>query len=467
MSGHVIRDRHSRDVTNNALASSAPATAPWAQTVGDIRSRASVSTQPLLVSTNGYFADDLRCYYKFVAGVRCPATAVMKDDALDMRRGHCHEPMPLDAEMAQVVVQLRQAVQQGGGLRTNRHLFDQAAVGEAGAAIGYPAARQILMRERRRNHPATPQTPAQAAHAIEAAVPGIRRNLAFTITTDDGQAAICLAADDVVASAVAHPNLDIQADGTFRMVPRQFHQLLVVFVATDGVILPAFWVLASCRTRDMYGRILAEIGRRLPAPVRFMSDWERALQAAAAAVWPNSSINGCWFHYAQAVLRQIRRHGLLATYERPHWECPSARWARKLLVLPLVPARHLHTAWKLLLDPNVPEVEPELEPQVTRLEAYVARQWRALPADRLSVHGLERRTNNDAESFFCWARCQHPRSPPQLLAVRSQGQQPPTGTPGLQSSASSSPTFARGGSCALRTSACGCWRRKRTPAPGR
>lgn len=113
-------------------------------------------------------------------------------------------------------------------------------------------------------------------------------------------------ASGVVDSVAAHPSLDLQADGTFRVVPRLYQQVLVLFVEANGVVLPAFFVLMTHRTRLLYQMVLLEVSRRLPPPARFMSDWERALRGAAAAVWPAMSLSGCWFHFAQAVLRQVR-----------------------------------------------------------------------------------------------------------------------------------------------------------------
>ncbi|XP_037094634.1 uncharacterized protein LOC119114723 [Pollicipes pollicipes] len=126
-------------------------------------------------------------------------------------------------------------------------------------------------------------------------------------------------------------------------------------MGVSGAMLPDVFVLMSCRTRRLYHAVFGEIRRVLGAPVRrFLSDWERALQGAAAAGWPEAVQSGCWFHYAQAIIRQIRRLGLRAEYTME--ASAFSRWARKIVILPLVPADRLHEAWTLLLERQVPEV---------------------------------------------------------------------------------------------------------------
>ena len=57
------------------------------------------------------------------------------------------------------------------------------------------------------------------------------------------------------------------------------------------------------------------------------------------------------------------------------------------------------------------EEQLDLRGRVAAVKAYMERQWRPLPADQLSVFGLERRTNNDAESFASFGAT-HPTAHP-------------------------------------------------------
>ena len=57
------------------------------------------------------------------------------------------------------------------------------------------------------------------------------------------QVVVILETEGVVRAAAAGERLELQADGTFRVVPRLFKQLLVVFLGTNGRMLPAFYEL--------------------------------------------------------------------------------------------------------------------------------------------------------------------------------------------------------------------------------
>ena len=92
-------------------------------------------------------------------------------------------------------------------------------------------------------------------------------------------------AQGVVAAGADSPQLDVQADGTFIVVPNMFHRLFVVFISTSGRMLPAYFVLMTSRTQRLYQAVLERIAGDLGQPIhRFMSDWESAIQGAAEAV---------------------------------------------------------------------------------------------------------------------------------------------------------------------------------------
>ncbi|XP_037069566.1 uncharacterized protein LOC119090941 [Pollicipes pollicipes] len=151
----------------------------------------------------------------------------------------------------------------------------------------------------------------------------------------------------------------------------------------------------SHRSRHLYGAVLGAIGRRLRlAPATFLAGWEDGLQAAAQTIWPQARVSGGWFHYAKAVLDQIRRVGLVAEYKQPATD--FGKWARELLTVPLVPADRLEDVWALLLDREAPETAPELRPQVDLLRRYM-QEWRQLEAERLCVHGQPRRVSDYAK----------------------------------------------------------------------
>ena len=92
---------------------------------------------------------------------------------------------------------------------------------------------------------------------------------------------------------------DIQFDGTFYTVPVQFYQLWTIFVVVDRYTLPAIHCLMTSKSQELYIVILGRIFSNLPnfKPTTVVSDWESAPRNSFKQIYPNTNINGCWFHY--------------------------------------------------------------------------------------------------------------------------------------------------------------------------
>ncbi|KRX64538.1 hypothetical protein T06_11943 [Trichinella sp. T6] len=58
---------------------------------------------------------------------------------------------------------------------------------------------------------------------------------------------------------------------------------------------------------------LDELGVQLE-PAKFVYDFETALIPAIQGNFPNTQVQGCFFHFCQAVLRQVGRLGLRTDY---------------------------------------------------------------------------------------------------------------------------------------------------------
>ncbi|CAF3786921.1 unnamed protein product [Rotaria socialis] len=68
-------------------------------------------------------------------------------------------------------------------------------------------------------------------------------------------------------------------------------------------------------------------------PNTITSDFEKALIKAIADEFPQARHAGCYFHFTQAVYRNIQKHGLTTAYR----DCEIARtFCRKLMTLPLL-----------------------------------------------------------------------------------------------------------------------------------
>lgn len=116
-------------------------------------------------------------------------------------------------------------------------------------------------------------------------------------------------------------------------------------------------------------------------PVVVMSDYEDAIRLAVKTFWPEADLRGCWFHYAQRVLRKAK---LL--------KIAGARFSHAIQIamsLPLLPEEYI--------EAGIQYVASLLSgPDCDQFVAYLRTQWLH---SNISVFGQSSRTNNLAESF--------------------------------------------------------------------
>jgi len=132
-----------------------------------------------------------------------------------------------------------------------------------------------------------------------------------TVNTSDGGTACTFAStaqlDLLSASSAVH------FDATYKTMPRQFYQLFTIFVARQQYLFPVCFILMTRKTEELYLAAFNELKSLLPgfSPVNVMADFEDASMLAFKAVYgQNVEAEGCWFHFAQAVVRTAKNVGL-------------------------------------------------------------------------------------------------------------------------------------------------------------
>ena len=99
-------------------------------------------------------------------------------------------------------------------------------------------------------------------------------------------------------------------DATFAIAPKPFYQCLVVmsFDETLQIYIPILYILMTNKSQKMYRNALEWIfklsGRRVN-PHTITCDFEMALINALQGIFPYSKINGCLFHWKQAIKRKL------------------------------------------------------------------------------------------------------------------------------------------------------------------
>lgn len=116
-------------------------------------------------------------------------------------------------------------------------------------------------------------------------------------------------------------------------------------------------------------------------PVSVMADYEDALRLAAVELWPAVQVQGCWFHFAQAVLRKAVKTSVA--------KAGMEDVVQMAMTLPLLPQSEMGEGFALIRRLLVVEGG-------TKFCNYLESQW---GNKNISVFRLDHRTNNLAESF--------------------------------------------------------------------
>ena len=100
-------------------------------------------------------------------------------------------------------------------------------------------------------------------------------------------------------------------DGTFKIVPRPFYQVLVImcYDQQTRVYVPVMYILMTGKTELLYRHALywanaIVLGHSSPRMVT--CDFEKALMNAVKSTFKNVTVNGCLFHWKQAILRKLK-----------------------------------------------------------------------------------------------------------------------------------------------------------------
>lgn len=179
----------------------------------------------------------------------------------------------------------------------------------------------------------------------------------------------------------------IFCDGTFKTVPRMFHQLYTIHGIVRDYVFPLVYVLTTRKTQETYSQILnhlkthaASLGFEL-SPQMILADFELAFMNAAQDIFPTSTMHGCLFHFTQAVWKMAVNKGLKVQYNQ---EGSNVRRSiQQLMALPFVPLADVEETFDIIAN-ACPEDVMELAAyvEVTYVRGRAARGRRRATSPR-------------------------------------------------------------------------------------
>ena len=141
-------------------------------------------------------------------------------------------------------------------------------------------------------------------------------------------------------------------DGTLNTCPQLFHLILTTHAeipnpnGTSWVFPCAYTILTQKDTPTYTESFDALVALTKFAPETIMVDNELALRNTLGASFPSVSVDGCFFHFCQGVVKNVNRLGYKEDYERTTTDPSTGRksnipfriWVRRLMMLAFVPA---------------------------------------------------------------------------------------------------------------------------------
>ncbi|CAF1586169.1 unnamed protein product [Adineta ricciae] len=194
----------------------------------------------------------------------------------------------------------------------------------------------------------------------------------------------------------------ILMDGTFSSSPTIFDQVYCIHAIKFEQSFVCVFALLSDRKKGTYKLLFQELRNKAVElnmsfnPNIVMSDFEGCLRDILKTDFPNSQHLGCYFHYTQAIYRNIQALGLSRDYgsdEEIRCIC------RKIMALPLIPISLVSKAYDDLLNSTIACSRVKYD-MLRPLFNYFENQWmRKVDIQQWNVYGMQMRTNNNAEGY--------------------------------------------------------------------
>lgn len=291
--------------------------------------------------------------------------------------------------------------------RPLRQIFDDVcrSTPDAAPLLSFAELESAMYKRRRLSQPTLPTSPLSADNVIVSSRYAHLDGDEFYRGTAEAGAdgsAIIFATDKQLQ--LLQSACEVYFDATFKVVPSIYYQLFTIFVPFADAAFPVIFALMTRKTQALYIAVFEKVKVLTPqfTPASAMADFEEASVSAFKHVYGSVNISGCWFHYAQAIVKRINKVGLKNAYQQ---NADVMDTVRCMLGLPLLPALEITAA----VDDVLQAINASclFAHQLRQLVEYVQSQWirkSSIGPERLTVRHHKSRTNNVLESYHSGLR---------------------------------------------------------------
>ncbi|XP_033126342.1 uncharacterized protein LOC117124280 isoform X3 [Anneissia japonica] len=187
------------------------------------------------------------------------------------------------------------------------------------------------------------------------------------------------------------------ADVTCKLMRDPFKQIftLSTYLKEDDNVKQyiLLFVVMSRKTTSDYIAVLEKIGELIPRlkVKKVILGYDEELWEAFDTIFPDVILQGCVYHWTEAVYMQVVNLGLNLSYTI---SSPVFTHIKELLALPFLPAEHILTIFQ--------EISSKAQPALLPLIEYFQEMWMNNPQWPIiswCVYGMATRTINDVEGW--------------------------------------------------------------------
>ena len=333
---------------------------------------------------------DIILYLRYV-DVRhgCRGKAQIVDGMFAHCREHNHEPDPRQVERREIKASLKRRA--GTTSEPLRVVYDQEVKKRSGGIVDvtYRELEPTMTKRRKTVQKCVPQTLTEFINELRD-----EPNYCGQVKSGDEYGLISAA---IEASNILNSSEEIHVDATFKVVPRRFYQLLVIYGVQDGTVLPCVFILMTAKTRLLYNesfKFVKTMTRTQPKTI--VTDFEVALQHFLHLIFADAVLQGCFFHFSQAVFPKAQKIGLVS-YASSYKELKL--WLRKFMCLALLTSDLINSYYQSRLHLSKLPEHGNHSAVVQFYEYFEKYRLTLIGPMRFSVFGAKRRTNAAVESF--------------------------------------------------------------------
>ena len=188
-------------------------------------------------------------------------------------------------------------------------------------------------------------------------------------------------------------------DGTFKSCSNQFAQLYTIHVDLGSTheetnVVHILFALQANKKTETYVKLFQVILNEVPAwrPEKVNVDFETAVISALTEVFPNTKIQGCFFHFTQRLWRKVQEVGLTSLYKQ---EKEISDVIRMCAALAFLKPEDVEEGWLFIHS-----VAPD-DTKLTEFLDYFINQWlenSSVPIEMWNCYRRRHRTTNAVEA---------------------------------------------------------------------